>query len=143
MIVTRGLGRGTIGALVAGGLCVSLGIIVVPPAEFDKVTWLSGFAHDKGKLVELVQTRQKASVQLSAVKAKSLIYSVTAKGGGKATLLDLHTGSLLHSVEAAGSSRSLALLVNEQSQLGQLFAKGVQDLSDEEIALLILSVLDL
>lgn len=143
MIVTRGLGRGTIGALVAGGLGVTLSIIVVPPAQFDKVTWLGGYSSDKGKLVELALTHTKATVSLSAVKAKSLLYLVTAKGGARASLVDMQTGSLLHSVQAAGASKSIALLVNESSNLGQVFAKGVQDLSDEEIAMLILATLGL
>lgn len=143
MIVTRGLGRGTIGALVAGGLGVALSIIVVPPTQFDRVISVGSGGGDKGRLVELAAVKTRATVSLSAVKAKSLLYLATAKGGAKVGLVDLQTGSMLHTLEAAGASKSVALLVNESSQLGQVFAKGVQDLSDEEIAMLILATLAL
>lgn len=143
MIVTRGLGRGTIGALVAGGLGVALSIIVVPPTQFDRAISVGSGGGDKGRLVELATAKTRATVSLSAVKAKSLLYLATAKGGAKVCLVDLQTGSMLHTLEAAGASKSVALLVNESSQLGQVFAKGVQDLSDEEIAMLILATLAL
>ena len=139
MIVTRGLGAKSF--LVAGGLGILLSVIVLPPEQY--VPYVSSGAvggSDHGRLVEL---KTSAKIQLSAVQSQALLYGVLAKGGAQVSLFDLETSSTLYTLEAVGSAKIAALLVNSGSELGSLIAKGVQDLSDEEIAMLILAALDL
>jgi hypothetical protein len=145
VIVTRGLGAG--GSLVAAGLGIVLSLVVLPPAEYSEVVYRStgsGGGYDKGrKLDPKIDLKVRATFRLPELNTQAFIYGVLAKGGAQVALYDLETGSALQTLQAVGSAKAAALLVNSNSELGTVIAKGVQDLSDEEIAMLILATLDL
>lgn len=139
MIVSRGLGLGGVGTLVAAGVGLTLYLAVVPP-ELTQ-TYLSQntyIASDSGRIVS---QQIKAAITLPHLEIEGLLGKIEARGSAHVALYGFEGMSQLGSYKASGASKAKLIAVSSQSDLGQILAKGAHDLSDEEIASMILSLL--
>lgn len=141
MIVSRGLGKGAAGAIVAAGLGVSLLLAVLPPTYFPS-TPVSGASAgpDYGKLL---LERIPQTLTLSPLVAEGLLKAVEARGAGKAALYSLEGAAELRAFKPSGAAKANLVIVNSATELGGYLAEGHHDVSDEAIASMILALLDL
>lgn len=140
MIVSRGLGLGSKGSLALAGLGLSLAVIVLPPV--DPALPPSGGWAPYTPAVQVVESR-RAHVRLSVVSMQALLAKIEAKGSAQLVLLSETSGSIAGSFSVSGAAKATALGVQAGSKLGKYVVSGKQDLSDEEIAAIIATMLGL
>jgi hypothetical protein len=123
-LVARGLGLGSVGALVAAGLGLNL-VVVVP--EFPAQDLRAYGDYQK------VQKYKKAEIKLSAEFYGRLEGELAAAGGAIARLV---------SPDAVQWSVSdVQALLSPKTSLGNLVAQGKQDISEEELLVLLAAIL--
>ena len=140
MIVSRGLGKGVAGALVAAGLCLSVAIVVVPPFIAPEAsTTIFGYSGQVGKVVPIQRT--KVSLTLPSVTVTSLFSDIEAKGAANVTLLGLTVEFFTESFRVSGAASASTIGISSETLLGKLLVKGEHDLSDEEVLCMILALI--
>jgi hypothetical protein len=131
-LVARGLGLGSVGALVAAGLGLNL-VVVVP--EFPAQDLRAYGDYQK------VQKYKKAEIKLSAELYGRLEGELAAAGGAIARLVSPDAVQWsVSDVQASGSAQAV-LLLSPKTSLGNLVAQGKQDISEEELLALLAAIL--
>lgn len=139
MIVSRGLGQGLAGALVAAGLCLSIPVVIVPPPIAPEGSrTIFGYSGQTGKVVPIQRTR--ASVRLPLAGIESLFAAIEARGAASAALLEVNLEALNVVFKVSGAATASVIAVSSETQLGAMLAEGKHDLSDEELLAMILAL---
>ena len=141
MIVSRGLGLGGVGSLVAAGVGISLYLAVVPPEQTQTYFNQSTNTYTASGTGRIIRPQIRTSITLPALEIEGLLGQIEARGSAHVALYGFETVSQLGSYRPTGASKAKLIAVSSQSDLGQILAKGAHDISDEEIASMILSLL--
>ena len=140
MIVSRGLGQGLAGALVAAGLCLSIPVVIVPPPIAPQgSTTIFGYSGQVGKVIPIQRTR--ASVSLPVAQIESLFTAIEAKGAARVTLLDVDLETVTTVFKVSGAATASIIAISSETELGAILAEGKHDLSDEEMLAMILALI--
>lgn len=133
MIVTRGLGTRT-GILVTAGLGLSIAIAIVTP--------LTNYNHQAPTISYTQVGTARVLRNLPSLRLTYLIKQIEARGAANVLLLKPVTQAKVNIFEATGAATVSLLGVPSNSRLGAILAKGKHDLTDEQIASMILALLD-
>lgn len=139
MIVTRGLGQGLAGALVAAGLCLSIPVVIVPTPSPEARTTIFGHTGQIGKIVPIKRTAVR--ITLDKAQVESLFSRIEVSGKANLVLLE-HTSELkVGQAKVSGSASAKLLGVSADTNLGILLTEGKHDLSDEELLSMIIALI--
>ena len=139
MIVTRGLGKG--GALVTLGLGLVLQVQVLAPEPVEPRPILSHSSPAPKKAYSAF--RIVASFTLPEIHTRSLLETLEAAGSGSAKLVQVSgTPAVSLGVVSAGAQTAI-LQIPYTAALEPLVGTGRKDLSDEEIVALVLASLQI
>ena len=139
MIVSRGLGQGLAGALVAAGLCLSIPVVIIPPVAPEGSTTIFGYSGQTGKVVPIQRT--SARISLPSVQIESLFRHIETSGKASVALLEHTSEMLVGEARVSGRAKANMVAVSAESELGQMLATGKVDLSDEELLAIILALI--
>lgn len=138
-IVTRGLGFG--GCLVAAGMAISIGLIVVPTPVIVPTdrSWnvQEGQRHRKFVLTDIAVT-----VTIPAVQGRGLLADIEAKGSALVGLYIQDHTSKVNTFKPSGAAKATIIGIRSDTQLGQILASGQHDMEDETILALLLALLE-
>lgn len=140
MIVTRGLGLGGWGSLILAGAGMTLGIVVLPPAPLPEVPYTNWAPYKPS--VKVVEQRS-VTLRLSTPSMQALLGQIEAKGSAELVLLSQRAEAAPGRFDVAGAAHAAFLGVQSGSKLGKYVVSGQQNLSDEEIAAIIATMLGL
>lgn len=139
MIVSRGLGQGLAGALVAAGLCLSIPIVIVPTPNPEVRTTIFGHTGQVGKVVPIQRTTTR--IILDRVQVESLFEKIEVSGKANLVLLEFISELKVGQAKVSGKASAKLLGVSADTALGALLTEGKHDLSDEELLSMILGLI--
>jgi len=145
-IVTRGLGLGSFGSIVAAGAAIAVTIVVLPPelppADYPSYNPQRPYARPGTVLVKPVGS--PVTITVPKAYGDSLIPAIQAKASAYVTLLTQQGDSYSPQIPATGGATAKIIVgVRADSSVGQLIAKGEHDVSDEELLSMVMALLDL
>lgn len=134
MIVSRGLGLGGFGSLVAIGLGLSLPIVILPetPPTDPIVSWVTHRATVKGKVTKA------GRLVLPAIEARELLAKIEARGSANVKLYTEVAEGEYATMAVSGGANFGFIGVAGGSEAGKVLAKGIDNLTNEQIVALLL-----
>lgn len=145
-LVTRGLGLGGFGSIVAAGAAIAVTIIVVPPElpPVDYPSYNPQRPQHRPGTVLIKPVGRPVTISVPKSQGDSLVPVILSKASAQVTLYVEQAGGYTPVIKAVGGATAKIIVgVRADSSVGQLIAKGEHDVSDEELLSMVMALLDL